>query len=79
MVLESVTCDLCILQRTETDVHLILRCNFANACWNDWIFNNRDPLIQECKPKFCREFKLILLKAKQHNVTAIEPWLAMQL
>ena len=33
MELESVTCDLCILQRLETATHLILWCNFGKACW----------------------------------------------
>jgi len=33
MQLDSFTCDLCILQRLETATHLILRCNFAKACW----------------------------------------------
>jgi hypothetical protein len=33
MVLESYTCDMCILQRLETAAHLFLRCNFAKACW----------------------------------------------
>ena len=33
MVLESYSCDLCILQREETLGHLFLRCNFARACW----------------------------------------------
>ena len=123
MVIESVTCDLCILQRREIAVHLILRCNFAQACWasigvnyvttrpmhqilrrirsslgvpfateiiilmcwsiwttrNSWIFNNRDPSVQECKAKFCMEFKLILLKAKRSNVLAMESWLALQM
>ena len=123
MLIESVTCDLCILQRRETAVHLILRCNFAQACWasigvnyvttrpmhqilrrirsslgvpfatkiiilmcwsiwtirNGWIFNNRDPSVQECKAKFCMEFKLILLKAKRSNVLAMELWLALQM
>nr|TKW40338.1 hypothetical protein SEVIR_1G238900v2 [Setaria viridis] len=33
MILESYTCDLCILQKRETVSHLFLRCNFAKACW----------------------------------------------
>jgi hypothetical protein len=33
MILDSYTCDLCILQRLETSAHLFLRCNFAKACW----------------------------------------------
>lgn len=33
MELESYTCDLCILQRTETTAHRFLRCNFARSCW----------------------------------------------
>jgi hypothetical protein len=38
MILDSYTCDLCIWQRPETNVHLFLRCNFAEALlgfsWN---------------------------------------------
>lgn len=93
MVLESYSCELCILQRPETTEHMLLRCNFAKACWssigvtyvssrtafqifrrmkqqlgvgfameviilmswsiwttrNDWIFNNQDPLVANCK------------------------------
>jgi hypothetical protein len=33
MHLDSYTCEMCILQRPETSVHLILRCNFTKACW----------------------------------------------
>ena len=33
MELDSYTCDMCILQKTETVAHLFLRCNFAKACW----------------------------------------------
>jgi hypothetical protein len=33
MHLDSYTCEMCILQRPETCAHLILRCNFAKACW----------------------------------------------
>jgi hypothetical protein len=33
MILDSYTCDLCILQRPETSAHLFLRCNFAKGCW----------------------------------------------
>jgi hypothetical protein len=33
MVLESYTCENCILQREETLYHLFLRCNFAKRCW----------------------------------------------
>jgi hypothetical protein len=32
-VLDSYSCDLCILQKLETVGHLILPCNFAKACW----------------------------------------------
>ncbi|RCV29028.1 hypothetical protein SETIT_5G450400v2 [Setaria italica] len=34
MNLDSYTCELCILQRSETAAHLFFRCNFAKACWN---------------------------------------------
>jgi hypothetical protein len=34
MILDSYTCDMCILQLPETNAHLLLRCNFAKACWN---------------------------------------------
>ena len=33
MVLESYTCEMCILQKRETVAHLFCRCNFARACW----------------------------------------------
>lgn len=32
MVLDSYVCELCILQREETILHLFIRCNFAKAC-----------------------------------------------
>nr|TKW34016.1 hypothetical protein SEVIR_2G277400v2 [Setaria viridis] len=34
MILDSYTCELCILQIRETVAHLFLRCNFARACWS---------------------------------------------
>jgi hypothetical protein len=34
MILDSYTCDLCILQLLETNAHLFLQCNFDKACWN---------------------------------------------
>lgn len=33
MELDSYTCELCILQRTESVAHLFLKCNFAKTCW----------------------------------------------
>lgn len=33
MHLDSYNCEMCILQRRETTSHLLLRCNFAKACW----------------------------------------------
>lgn len=33
MHLDTYTCELCILQRIETTTHLVLKCNFAKACW----------------------------------------------
>jgi hypothetical protein len=33
MELDSFVCEMCILQVPETSVHLLLRCNFAKACW----------------------------------------------
>ncbi|GJN38459.1 hypothetical protein PR202_gb27498 [Eleusine coracana subsp. coracana] len=33
MVLDSYSCELCILQREETLHHLFIRCNFVVACW----------------------------------------------
>lgn len=33
IILDSYTCELCILQREETLLHLFIRCNFARACW----------------------------------------------
>lgn len=39
MILESYSCELCLQQRLETVSHLVLRCNFTEACWNSiWIF-----------------------------------------
>jgi hypothetical protein len=39
MILDSYTCDLCILQLPETNAHLFLHCNFAKACWNSFGVN----------------------------------------
>jgi hypothetical protein len=33
MVLDSYTCELCLLQREETLRHLFLSCPFAKNCW----------------------------------------------
>jgi hypothetical protein len=33
MELDSYTCEMCILQRSETCAHLFFRCNFTKACW----------------------------------------------
>jgi hypothetical protein len=33
MVLDSYTCDLCLLQRIETTMHLFLLCPFEKNCW----------------------------------------------
>lgn len=33
MVLDSYTCELCIIQRDETLNHLFLHCSFARNCW----------------------------------------------
>jgi hypothetical protein len=119
MVLESYTCDMCILQRLETAAHLFLRCNFAKACWasigisvattrpvpqiinrirrnlgvpffmeiiilmvwsiwktrNDWIFNNIDPSVEDCRIRFISEFKLLLHRVKQSSIPQLENWL----
>jgi hypothetical protein len=116
MVLESYTCDMCILQRLETAAHLFLRCNFAKACWasigisvattrpvpqiinririnlgvpffmeiiilmawsiwktrNDWIFNNIDPSVEDCRIRFISEFKLLLHRVKQSSIPQLE-------
>nr|TKW22750.1 hypothetical protein SEVIR_4G248600v2 [Setaria viridis] len=34
MIMDSYTCELCILQKRETVAHLFLKCNFAKACWS---------------------------------------------
>ncbi|KAG2555792.1 hypothetical protein PVAP13_8NG032700 [Panicum virgatum] len=48
MELDSVICDLCILQRLKTSTHLILRCSFAKACWDSIgvRFASKRPLLQ---------------------------------
>jgi hypothetical protein len=33
MILDSYTCELCLLQRVETIRHLFLSCSFAKNCW----------------------------------------------
>lgn len=33
MVLDNYNCEMCIWQQEETTYHLLLRCNFAQACW----------------------------------------------
>ena len=33
MILDSYTCEMCILQERETVGHLFPGCNFAKACW----------------------------------------------
>jgi hypothetical protein len=33
MVLDSYTYENCILQRTESVYHLLLRCSFSSSCW----------------------------------------------
>jgi hypothetical protein len=33
MVLDSYTCEMCVLQRVETLRHLFLHCYFAKNCW----------------------------------------------
>nr|TKW11048.1 hypothetical protein SEVIR_6G208600v2 [Setaria viridis] len=119
MTLESYTCDLCILQRTETVAHLFLRCNFARACWvsigitvistmsilqilkrikrqlnvsfameiiilmtwciwttrTDRIFNDINPMIEDCRNKFITEFALLLHRAKHSLLPQMESWL----
>jgi hypothetical protein len=117
--LDSYTCDLCILQRTENVPHLFLRCNFAKACWNaigvsvvttrpllqilrkikerlavsffmeiiilmswsiwttrnDWLFNGKDPTVEDCLSKFRREFLLLLHRVQQNTLMAMEDWI----
>jgi hypothetical protein len=34
MLLDSYTCDNCILQAEETTIHLFFRCSFARRCWS---------------------------------------------
>ena len=34
MEIESVACELCILQVEQIATHLFLHCNFARRCWN---------------------------------------------
>nr|TKV94228.1 hypothetical protein SEVIR_9G279900v2 [Setaria viridis] len=33
MQLDSVNCEMCILQKREIVTHLFLQCNFAKTCW----------------------------------------------
>jgi hypothetical protein len=33
MVLDSYTCEMCVLRRVETLMHLFLHCSFAKNCW----------------------------------------------
>jgi hypothetical protein len=48
------------------------------AIWttrNAWIFNNIDPLVQDCKRKFLSEFSLLLHRVKPDLVNPMEVWL----
>jgi hypothetical protein len=47
------------------------------AIWNTrsgWIFKNEEPMVDTCKRKFIKDFKLLLYRAKK-NFPTIEQWL----
>jgi hypothetical protein len=48
------------------------------AIWttrNAWIFNNMDPLPQDCKRKFLSKFSVLLHRVKPELVNPMEVWL----
>lgn len=114
MVLESYTCELCILQMDETVEHLFFRCNFAKNCWNsigipisrrmstlqivnwlknklavpfymdirsiwttrnDWIFDGKDPTVQNCRQRFFQETTMVLRRVTKKNVDRLKAWI----
>jgi hypothetical protein len=43
---------------------------------NDWIFNNIDPSVAECRRKLKAELSLLLLRARQDHIPALDAWTA---
>jgi hypothetical protein len=42
---------------------------------NDWIFHNKDPLVEDCRRTFKKEFSLLLLRAKPTLLPTMMDWL----
>jgi hypothetical protein len=42
---------------------------------NDWMFNNIDPQVQNCKRRFLSEFSLFLHRVRPDKISAMEVWM----
>jgi hypothetical protein len=42
---------------------------------NDWMFNNIDPQVQNCKRRFLSEFSLLLHRVRPDKISAMEVWM----
>lgn len=42
---------------------------------NNWMFENIDPQVQECKRKFLCEFSLVMFRTRQDMVNSMEVWM----
>jgi hypothetical protein len=42
---------------------------------NVWLFNGKDPTVEDCLSKFRREFLLLLHRAQQNTLMAMDDWI----
>jgi hypothetical protein len=42
---------------------------------NDWLFNGKDPTVEDCLSKFRREFLPRLHRAQQNTLMAMDDWI----